>query len=152
MIFHALENCADLVNNGGPLSQPPAFGSQNIHKLRTWHAPKVSCCNQGQIRLPDLWKARVAHHLRLLLPLLPVPPPRGRGGGGREPARQRLRAGPDVAAEAEDAAGGVRGRPTAGGAARGEVLVVERDGEAAGRVQRAVLGDDLQRASLLQAP
>ena len=106
--------------------------------------------NRGLIQLPDLRKARVAHHLRLLLPLLPVPPPRGRGrgGGGREPARQRLRA----AAEAEDANAGVRGRPAAGGAARGEVLVVERDGEAAGRVQRAVLGDDLQRARLLKAP
>ena len=121
----------------------------SVQKTWTYHAPKANCYNQRWVRLSDLRKARVAHHLRLLLPLLPVPPPRGRGrgGGGREPARQRLRA----AAEAEDANAGVRGRPAAGGAARREVLVVERDGEAAGGVEGAVLGDDLQGSGLLEA-
>ena len=74
--------------------------------------------------------------------MLPAAPPDlGSLGRGREPAGQCL----GGAGGAQGPAAEARGRPAAGRAG-GEVLVVERDGEAAGGVQRAVLGDDLQRA------
>ena len=107
----------------------------------------------------DLRKARVALHFRLLL--LP-PPDRGRRagrplapGGGREPARQGLGGACDeadvVRLQPPVAVAVAGGRAAAGGAGGREVLVVERDGEAAGGVEGAVLGDDLQGSGLLEA-